>query len=317
MNGPLVSVIMPVHNAGPFLGEAIGGVLDQSFVDFELIIVDDGSTDSSGDVIRSFHDARIRHTTQPNQGVSFALNQALSMARGSFIARHDADDVSVPARLQRQLDHFSAHPGTVILGSWAALIDGGALPADTLHHPVSDAAIRFMMLFTSPFVSSSVMFRSEVLRQVAGFDTSGKVFDDYDMWSRIAQHGRAANLPEELVRYRVLTSGLTHTTVNTNERLIEQRRRNLALAMPEAPTELISVAARLGLDQPLATRTQLIEMKRMLSAVIERSTADPRTRKTLHADLHRKLMSYRTIPHHTLAHRALDWLLKRALLAGK
>lgn len=316
MSVPSVSVIMPLFNAAPFVGEAVRSVLDQSFADLELIVVDDGSTDGSGDAVGAFIDPRIRLVRQENQGVSAALNHALTLARGRCIARHDADDVSIPTRLAEQVRHLDEHPRVVILGTWASLINGGALPLDTLHHPHHDGAIRSAMLFNTAFVSSSVMFRADVIAKTGGFDLTGKVFDDYDMWGRIMEHGRAANIQEELVKYRVVATGLSHTTANGRERLMEQRRRNIGSAVPHLPKSLLELAARMGMDHPPATLEELQALKRALLPVVSGWAGSDAERAELGRSLDRQLMSYRTLPHASVFHRALDKARKRWALAN-
>lgn len=315
MSRPLVSVIMPLHNAEPYVGEAVRSVLDQTFTDLELLVVNDGSTDRSGAVVQAINDPRVRLVHQENLGVSAALNKALSLAKGTYIARHDADDVSLPGRIERQVAFLEAHPGTVIMGTWAALIDGGGLAADTLHHPAGDAEIRLAMLFNTAFVSSSVMLRAAVLPQVGLFDATGAVFDDFDMWSRIMACGQAANLPEELVRYRIVPTGLTHTTGNAWERLREQRRRNLARCMPELSTDLRELALGMGLGHPMAHADDLVSLKRALDAYIGRLTTDGAQRAAMQRRAAKWLMSYRTLPHRTPLHRVADRLWKELRLA--
>lgn len=315
MSAPLVSVIMPLYNAEPYVGEAVRSVLGQTLTDLELIVVNDGSTDRSGAVVKAFNDPRIRYCEQRNQGVSAALNRALSMATGTFVARHDADDVSLPQRLERQAAFLQAHPAVVIAGSRASLINGGGLAADTLHHPATDAEIRFAMLFNSAFVSSSVMFRAAVLPKAGLFDATGAVFDDYDMWSRILALGEAANLPEELVRYRVVATGLSHVTTNTRDRLREQRRRNLAHALPGMDPDLRALAVELGMDHPHARPVELVRMKRALHRHITALPAGAAERAAMRRRAHRWLMSYRTIAHRTPLHRVADRLWKSVLLA--
>ena len=178
MRAPSVSVILPVYNAAPYVGEAMRSILDQSLRELEMIVVDDGSTDGSADVVRSFRDPRVTFVQQPNSGVAHALNVAMARARGTFIARQDADDVSLPHRLKEQMAFLHGHPDHVIVGGWSQVMTANGEPVRVQQQPTSDAAIRFALLFDTPFVSTSVMFRASVLPAVGRFDGSSKVFDD-------------------------------------------------------------------------------------------------------------------------------------------
>jgi Glycosyl transferase family 2 len=259
-------------------------------------------------------DPRVTLIHQPNQGVAHALNAALARARAPYVARQDADDVSLPERLMHQLDRFDREADLVILGAWSTVTDERGTPLREQHQPVSDAAIRFALLFDTPFVSTSVMFRREAAQLAGGFDPAPDVHDDWDMWSRLCRQGRAANLPEVLIRYRVLTSGLTHTMPRFKARSLRQRRENIHWSLPQLRHDLSDLLARLGLDFPQATTDQLRELHKALSVYTNSLTEDPSQRAELLKDMHAKLMSCRIVPHHTPFHRLLDKLRKRAVL---
>lgn len=308
---PMVSVIMPVYNAVQFVGESIRSILDQSYGDLELIVVDDGSTDGSTQVIAAFDDPRLHFLRQANSGVAHALNQAMALAKGNFIARQDADDIALPERLAAQVERFTNHPSLVICGTWARVIDERHNDLGHLHHPTSDPWIQYALLFDSPFVSSTVMFRRPA--QETLFEDSDRVFEDYDMWSRLARTGTCANIAKELLLYRELASGLSHTTSNSRERVVEQRQRNLSF-WNNGPHPLIGPLANSGFEHPSLDPSSLRAACRLLRHITKRFQADPATRRALEREIHRRLLGFRLHRHSTMAFRVLDRLHKEWVL---
>ncbi len=221
---PRLSVILPVYNAGPYLRAAIDSVLNQSFTDYEFIIIDDGSTDESSAVIGSYHDPRIRHVQQTNQGLRTTLNTGISLSRGEYIARMDQDDVSLSDRFRRQIEFFDHHPQHVLVGTTYAYIDQhghvtGVFPALT-----EDEDIRRELLTKSPFGHGTVMFRAKMLQ--AGcfrYSLDAIHVEDYELWLRIASAGRLANLPEVLYFWR------QSPTNTTSHHAVAQRRQTKVL----------------------------------------------------------------------------------------
>ena len=307
----MVSVIMPVYNADAYVGESIRSILGQSFTDFELIVVDDGSNDGTDEVIRGFADPRLVHHRQENRGVAHALNIAMDLAHGTFVARQDADDIARPERLARQVARFQAEPGLIICGTWARIINAHRQPGGTHHHPTHDAEIQYALLFDSPFVSSSVMFRHSDRNM--RFDPSPSVFEDFNMWSRLARSGRCANIGEELVDYRELVTGLSHTTRNTRERVMEQRRRNLA-HWNGGPDERIDLLARLGFEHPAVDAATLRAAQHLMMGIIDRLNPAEPTRRTLERDLHRRLLGFHLHQRRNIWGKALDLLHKEWVL---
>lgn len=314
MESPTVTVIMPVYNTEAYVGDSLKSILEQTYTKLQVVVVNDGSTDGTQAVLDRFTDPRLQVVQQANGGVSAALNKALSLAKGALIARQDADDISAPERIAKQVAHFQVNTATVILGTWGRFFSPDDGPDAFLERPTSDAAIRFAVLFDSPFVSTSVMFRADVLERVGGFDESRTVWDDYDMWSRLVLAGQAANLPERLVRYRVVGTGLTQTNRNAPAWVMEQRRRIHGQLMPDLPQDLLAIACRIGIDHPQARIKQLRALQGHYERFMDRITSDPEERTALRGQLLDKLRSCRVIPHHTLAHRLLDKLARSVLL---
>ena len=203
---------MPVYNAARYVGDAVRSVLAQTFADFELLVIDDGSADASAEVVQSFSDPRIRFVrNERNLGLTPTLNHGLSLARGGIVARQDADDVSEPDRLARQVAHLDAHPDTALVGTWYRKIDAdGRISADR-RLPVRDAELRWAMLSYCPFVHSAATFRRDAVMALGGYDERFVYAQDFDLWSRVVRRYRVANVPEMLVRYRVLPTSLTAT----------------------------------------------------------------------------------------------------------
>ncbi len=314
MSTPSVSVIMPVYNAEAYVAESIASILGQTYTDVELIVVDDGSTDRSREVVRSFTDPRLIHIEQANSGVAAALNTALANSKGALIARQDADDVAMPARLERQVQRFRNEPELVICGTWATITDATGRPTGAHEHPVDDAHIRYGLLFDSQFVSSSVMLRASALAEVGPFDTDQRVFEDYDLWSRVARTGRAANLPEHLVKYRVVGTGLSHTTRNADERVVEQRRRNLRYGTPATEEHIVELAANTGFAHQRVTSAELRAVHHFLLGHIDRITHDHAERRSLRAGSKERMLGFHLVPHTDVVSSVIDRLRKEFIL---
>lgn len=206
MEKPIVSVIIPVYNKCDFIQETIDSVLRQEFDRFEIIVVDDGSTDGSLDVIRSFNDPRISVFSQQNAGVERARNFGLSLSTGALVVFLDADDLMSANRLNKQINRFDSNQDLMLLGTWANVIDHSGNVAGSICPPTSNDALQIAHLFRNQFVSSSVMIRRDAINDVGGFDeTRGKRFaEDYDLWNKISKKGLIANIPEKLTTYRRL-----------------------------------------------------------------------------------------------------------------
>ncbi len=207
MRDPLISVVMPVFNAGRFLKEAIESILTQSLGDYEFIIIDDGSTDDSRAVIEHFCqlDERIHLINQPkNLGIVPALNRGLDASRGKYIARMDADDISLPERFKKQVDYLEMHPLVGILGTAILRVDEEGKPIHPWYLPLDDLSIRWESLLETPFAHPAVMMRRQVLTENhLHYAQEARNFEDYELWVRLLGHTRGANLAERLVKRRV------------------------------------------------------------------------------------------------------------------
>ncbi len=207
---PRVSVLMGVHNGAPSLGEAVESIVGQTYTDWELIIVDDGSTDSSLAIAASWRerDGRIRIVEHPvNLGLAASLNDAFTISRGELIARMDADDVSLPLRLERQVAFLDAHPDVAVVGTGAEFVDreGNALGAGRLFEEHDEIAANIYR--TSAFIHPSVMMRRSFLHALRGYDHRLRRAEDADLWLRGYRRFKYHNLPDPLVRCRIRDRG--------------------------------------------------------------------------------------------------------------
>lgn len=225
---PRVTVLMPVYNAGPYLREAMDSILAQTFTDFEFLIVDDGSTDGSVKIVRSYTDPRIRLVqNERNLRLAATLNRGLDLARGEYVARMDADDISLPPRLAHQIAFLDARPGIGLCGAWAEAFGGARF---SMPNPTAPEAIRAKMLFDSALVHPSVMLRRTL------FDRHGlrypplAHFEDYALWQQTARLFPLANLPEVLLRYRVTGGSAFHGADAEERREVYRRLDREALA---------------------------------------------------------------------------------------
>lgn len=211
MSHPLVSIVMPIYNGEKYLSEAIDCILKQSFENFELIILNDGSKDNSQDIIESYTDPRMIKISHTNMGLARTLNAGIEKSRGKYIARQDQDDISKPQRLAKQVEFMESYPQIGFVGTIADIwIETN--PTERKHsHPTDNAILQFELLFNNPFVHSSMMIRKEALDQVGVYttDPDKQPPEDYDLWSRIARQYQIANLPESLVIYREASQSMS------------------------------------------------------------------------------------------------------------
>lgn len=199
-----VSVVMSVYNGARYLREAVDSILSQTFEDFEFIILNDGSTDGSAEIIRSYSDTRIRYVeNSQNIGLTRSLNQGLSLARGEYIARMDADDISFPARLEAQVRFLDSQPEIGVLGTGFQLIDQVGKTSEILKFPREHGLLRWMMCFCfNPIAHPTVMMRRDLVSIAGGYDEALSTSQDFDLWGRLSGVTRLSNLPEVFLYLR-------------------------------------------------------------------------------------------------------------------
>ena len=204
-SAPRVTVLMCVYNGSDFLGHAVDSILAQTFADFELLVIDDASTDSSAGILSRYRDPRMRVIrNESNCGLTRSLNIGLAAARGELLARHDADDVAHSRRLERQVVFLDSHPEIALVGTQVRNIGprGEVLRART-RKPVTSVGIEWDMMFAAPFVHSSIMCRTTILRDsLGGYDETFVTSQDVEAWSRLVLLARVANLDERLLDFR-------------------------------------------------------------------------------------------------------------------
>lgn len=209
---PLITVLMCVHNDRNYIAAAARSILQQTFEDFEFLIIDDGSTDGTAELLDGLDDPRIRLYRNPaNLGLTRSLNIGLDAARGSFIARMDGDDLSEPDRLDCQLRFMQDHPEVGLVGSSRTLIDEAGRTIAVATVVEDDLSIRHKSLLGNPFAHPSMMLRADLLRSRGlRYDESYQTAQDYDLWVRMLALTAGANLPRPLLRYR-LRGGISKT----------------------------------------------------------------------------------------------------------
>ena len=205
--GPVVSVILPTYNRGNFIGEAVESVLSQGFTRFELIVVDDGSSDNTAEVIQGLADPRVIYLRQANKGRSNARNHALSRARGRYIAFLDSDDLYMPGKLAMQVEYLDAHPATGMVYTSAHCIDYSGNPLPENYRASVSGWIYTSIAFFRPVTITlpTVMARRELFEKAGGFDENMHRFEDTDMWRRISKLARIDAMPAFTCRLRTHT----------------------------------------------------------------------------------------------------------------
>ena len=202
---PLVTVLMPVFNCEAYVGEAIESILNQSFRDFEFIVINDGSTDRSGDILARYErmDERVKVYHQENRGIISSLNRGCDLARGRYIARMDADDISLAERLAKQVRYMEAHPEIGVLGTWIEYVDENGSSQGNWCMPTMPALIDWSLFFGSCLAHPSVMMRREVVERLGFYHQVVLQAEDYDLWVRASVVTKLANVPEILLRRRL------------------------------------------------------------------------------------------------------------------
>lgn len=202
----LVTVLMAVRNGLPYVSEAVESVLSQTFRDFELVIMEDASTDGTRERLLAFTDPRIRLVcNESHRGQTTSLNQGLGLAKGRYVARMDADDVCLPERLEVQIQLLEQHPEIALAASRMIGITASGKRLGVRGIALSDQGSLLGRLLRGdcPLFHPTVMFRREAVEQVGGYDETFQIGQDYDLWARLAAAGfRAAVLPNPLVMYR-------------------------------------------------------------------------------------------------------------------
>jgi glycosyltransferase involved in cell wall biosynthesis len=260
VRSPVVSVVMPVYNAASYLEAAVESILNQTFGDFEFLVLDDGSTDKSPAIMRRYQelDSRITFAQRPHEDGNYvtALNQLVESARGEYIARMDADDIAKPERFDRQVAYLRAHPEVVAVSTRVLVVDKNLWPiwemgTEVAHDRIDEAHLRAK---TGQMIHPAVMIRASALCNVGGYRVEYAAAEDFDLWLRLAEVGSLANLPEVLLYYRVHDQNVGHTRHALQWSLVQKAveearsRRGLpGVRLPSMPVPVASTLTQLEL----------------------------------------------------------------------
>lgn len=244
-----VSILLPVYNGEHFLKEAVESILSQTFTDFEFIIMDDGSTDGTSAILDHYKrsDDRIHVHHHEHQGLIASLNRGCHIAQGKYLARMDADDVSLPERLAKQVEYLETHPEVGVLGCGVQVIDGCGNKTRILRFPTTHSVLRFRLCFFNAltFAHPAVMMRRELLERVEGYNPDMVHSEDYELWSRLCGLTRLSNLRDVLFYLRKHESNVTripqHIQLQIKNGMAINQRVLLEVLGEEIPIELIQL----------------------------------------------------------------------------
>jgi glycosyltransferase involved in cell wall biosynthesis len=225
---PVVSVVMTVYDGARFLRQAITSIINQSFTNFEFIIIDDGSTDGSRTIASEFaaKDRRLKVVSQENSGLIASLNRGCGMARGKYIARLDSDDIAMPDRLARQLVHLQRNQNIALLGGAFECIDCNGEAMFLMRWPGIDDNLHDYLLLDCYVAHTTVMFRSDAFRAIGGYRPAFQDAEDYDLFLRMSDNHEIDNLPSVLCQYRLHADQVSNQ--NTPQQVISGIAARLA-----------------------------------------------------------------------------------------
>lgn len=240
---PLISVVMATYNGQSFIKEAIQSVLDQTITDFEFIIIDDGSTDETQQIVLAFNDDRIQYIKKEhNSGISDSLNIGISLAKGKYIARMDDDDVCLPIRFEKQLEVFNTYRGLVFCGS--NVLDNDSKPLRT---PEKHEDIQLELLFRNPIFHPTALILKDVLLKHK-YNVESVPSEDYDLWSRLIFEGDFYQLQEPLLYCRIHQTSVTatrrHEQLSKNIDITKYMFKHIGFDLLEGHDENVSIFAR-------------------------------------------------------------------------
>ncbi len=246
---PTISVVMPVHNGERFLREAVESILTQTWTDLEMIVVDDGSTDGTPVILEQLakEDSRVVVITFPvNRGVSEAANEGCRRSRGRFIARMDADDVSLPERLEKEVAFLEANPDVSVVGAWVRRIDEHGTPGAVQTLPCEPALVAWSMVFFNSIAHPTALFRREALTLEAVYTSEYPRTEDYALLSVLSRQTRLANIGEVLLHYRVWSGNMSKNPDQFRQaaRVVCAHARALGVGITEAEAAQLQGLAR-------------------------------------------------------------------------
>jgi glycosyltransferase involved in cell wall biosynthesis len=273
MREPLVSVVMPVYNAEKYVKESVESILNQTYKNFELIVIDDGSKDKSFEIVAELaaKDKRIKLLKNDrNLGVSATRNKCIDFSDGEYVALMDSDDISLPKRLEKQVAFLSENRELGLLGSSVEVINEAGEIVGVWKYPETHDEISVEMIFSSPFASSSVIIRRDAVTRVK-YNEDLIVAEDYDFYSRLSKNTKTHNLKDTLVKYRINSKGLTRNNLSEMENksadvaylYLNSQRLNLGKTYFIELRKLMS-GKTIEKDNMLKIEQHLLDIKRQL-----------------------------------------------------
>lgn len=292
-SAPTVSVVMSAFNAAEFLDEAVCSILDQTFRDFEFIVIDDGSTDGTGRILEKYAkiDNRVKMFRQGNEGMIPALNRGCRLARGQFIARMDADDISLPHRIERQIGFLEGHPEIGIVGTWASRMDEKGSIIGEWRLPTHSKVLKWNHFFGVSVIHPTVLMRRKILEKLSFYRPDAVHAEDRDLWLRASAITEFSNLPEILLKYRVWTK-------STSRRLRQEYRETQAHLLASFVSDFlksdVSIEAVAGLqgirlDTLKHIRLTAVLLDQIYRAFMSRNVHTYRERKEISWDAAKRM----------------------------
>jgi len=216
---PRISILMPVWNGEKFLAAAVDSLLTQTFTDFELLVIDDGSTDRTPEILHGYADPRLRVLRLEHAGIVVALNHGLAQARAGWIARLDADDLSEPRRLERQWQALSRHPQAVLCHTAVTFFGDGKITPGEARLPRTRSFTALRLCYLCPVAHSTVLFKKSAALAVGGYRPEERHAEDFSLWGRMLEQGEFVALPEKLVRFRVHQQSVSRQNLEAQQAL--------------------------------------------------------------------------------------------------
>jgi glycosyltransferase involved in cell wall biosynthesis len=257
-----ISVIMSVYNGMPYLKEAVKSILSQSYRTFEFIIVDDASTDGSWDYLKNIKDERLTLIkNKKNRGLSASLNKALKIAKGKYIARMDADDISKRTRIEAQINFLEKNPKIALCGTWAKKIDKDGKIIGNMLYPISPEEIKKKIALFNPIIHPSIMARKTFFDKLGGYREEFDGAEDYDLLARGVHMFKYANIPEELLMLRFSKTRRSQKSMHKMDKLDLKVKLNLIREGGITPSSFFALAKKLAFIYllPSSVKSKLAE----------------------------------------------------------
>lgn len=237
MKAPKVSIVMSVYNCERYVGEAVKSMLQQTFSDFEFIIVNDGSTDQTPEILRQFDDPRILVIDQRNSGLTVSLNRGIRLAKGEYIARMDADDLSEPERLEKQVEALDRNPGIGVVSCWYKVIDENGFLLAYKRLPNDVKQLAKLLMRDNPICHGSVMMRKRAIQTVGLYNENLRYAQDYELWLRMLRQGYGFYvIPEFLYSYRISPDSVSKLYVQEKYAALIRKGKQKVFHLPEVTT---------------------------------------------------------------------------------